>query len=290
MRFVSVKLQQLKKFSALPFSAKLLVLRRKLGLANYLPLLIRLPDVGWWIAKPGTQTLNDWIWHYEVGERKFLAQFVRPGWVVLDIGAHYGLYSLLMSKKVAPTGIVIAFEPSPRERRWLLLHLRLNRCRNVCVEPLALGDREGEAEFFLYAITSRNSLRPQPWTLSQRIKVPMITLDAYLERQGIDCVDFVKMDTEGAELSILKGAQRLLSQNPRPILMCELNDSVTSAWGYPAKAIYEFLAEQGFHWFGITPQGILSFCPVKDEFNENLVAVPEERLSKVEVFLNKTEI
>lgn len=279
------KYAKLKQFLALPFSAKLLVLRRKLGLADRLPLLVRLPDIGWWIARPGTQTLNNWIWHYEAGERRLLSQLIQSGWIALDIGAHYGLYTLLIARKVSPDGLVIAFEPSPRELKQLLMHLWINRCHNVQVEAFALGDTEGEAEFFLYDITSRNSLRPQPWTLSQRIKVPVITLDTFLELQGIKRVDFIKMDTEGAELSILQGMQRLLERRPRPIIVSELSDSVTEAWGYPAKAIYEFLAERGFHWFSINLQGTLFPCPVKSEFKENLVAVPKERLPEIQAFI-----
>jgi FkbM family methyltransferase len=63
-------------------------------------------------------------------------RFLKPNMTVLDIGTHHGFYSLLASYKVGATGQVIAFEPSPRERRRLLWHLRLNRKKNVLVELL----------------------------------------------------------------------------------------------------------------------------------------------------------
>ena len=82
--------------------------------------------------------------------------------IVLDIGAHHGFYTLLASRKVGKKGKVIAFEPSPRKRRKLIWHCRLNRTDNVWIESCALGSFDGEAELFLVKgkETGCNSLRP----------------------------------------------------------------------------------------------------------------------------------
>jgi FkbM family methyltransferase len=81
---------------------------------------------------------------------------------VLDVGAHNGFYTLLASKRVGPTGQVIAFEPSPRERQRLLSNLWINGCSNVIVEPVALADEDSVATLFVVsgAETGCNSLRP----------------------------------------------------------------------------------------------------------------------------------
>jgi FkbM family methyltransferase len=284
------------KFLSLPLSAQLLVLRRKLGLQRF-PLIIRLPDAGYWLARPEFgRGLNDRIWHYEIGERRFLCRYLRPGMTVLDIGAHVGLYTLLAARKVTPNGCVIAFEPSPRERRFLHLHLRLNRCHHVKVEPFALADQEGEMTLFVYrgafsncGNTMLNSLRQQSWALPcEAISVPVTTLDAYLTRHGIRKVDFVKMDTEGAELSILAGAKRLLTTPPRPLFMVELNDSVTQPWGYPSSAILDTLLAMDFHAFTATEDGFLVPAPLLERYELlNLIAVPNERLDEVNPFVAK---
>ncbi|MFA0761035.1 MAG: hypothetical protein HZLCBSQH_001139 [Candidatus Fervidibacterota bacterium] len=276
----------LRRFLSLPLSAQLLVLRRKLGL-QWFPMLIRLPDAGWWLAHPEFgRGLNDRIWHYEIGERRFLCRYLRPGMTVLDIGAHVGLYTLLAARKVAPNGRVIAFEPSPRERRFLRLHLRLNRCCYVKAEPFALADQEGAMPLFVYrgafrdcGNTMLNSLRQQSWALPcKAISVPVTTLDAYLTRHE----SFVKMDTEGAELSILAGAKRLLTTPPRPLLMVELNDAVTQPWGYPARAILDTLLAMDFHAFTATEDGFLVPAPLLERYELlNLIAVPNERLDEV---------
>ena len=99
---------------------------------------------------------------FEPTERSFVEHLLRPGMTVLDIGAHHGFYTLLASKCVGPTGSVIAFEPSPRERKALRLNVRLNRCKNVSIQGLALGDEETQADLFLVEgrQTGCNSLRP----------------------------------------------------------------------------------------------------------------------------------
>jgi hypothetical protein len=68
---------------------------------------------------------------------------------VLDLGAHHGVYTLLACKRVGASGMVIAFEPSRRERERLRRHLRVNRCSNARIAPYALSERAGEADLFL---------------------------------------------------------------------------------------------------------------------------------------------
>lgn len=228
---------------------------------------------------------------FEQGEQNFLLQFLKSGMTVLDIGAHHGLYTLLASNRVGPHGRVFAFEPSPRELRRLRWNLLLNRCRNVSVVPFALGCSEGTAEFFvcLGQETGCNSLRPpvvnEPVS---KVEVMTTTLDHYLERVGIDKVDFVKMDVEGAELDVLKGASRLLN-NSKPLILCELADVRTEPWGYSSVEIYDLLKSCGYAWFSITPEGKLRPCARKEHFHENLIAVPEEKRKSVAAFIEEPE-
>src|SRR5437660_10883742 len=99
---------------------------------------------------------------FEDAEKRFVQKFLQPGMTVLDVGAHHGLYTLLAAKRVGWRGRVIAFEPSSRERRRLLRHLRINGCWSVTVEACALGAEPGETELFV--VEGRqdwcNSLRP----------------------------------------------------------------------------------------------------------------------------------
>jgi FkbM family methyltransferase len=222
---------------------------------------------------------------FEVAEQEFVRRFLRPGMTVLDVGAHNGLYSVQASKAIGKSGRVIAFEPSPRERGRLKWNLRVNFCGNVRIEPCAVGSREGTAELFvtLNDSTGCNSLRPphEEAGPTRPLTVPLTTLDAYLARNGVGRVDFVKLDIEGGELEVLKGAEALFSRRPRPVVMAEIATKRTQQWGYRSVEICTFLAERGYGWFSIGPGGDLSPCPPQDCYDDNLVAVPEEGSDRV---------
>jgi len=123
------------------------------------------------------------------------------------------------------------------------------------------------------------------------VRVPIMRLDEYLRRKGIERVDFIKMDVEGAELEVLRGAAFLLSRKPRPVWMVEVQDIRTEAFGYSAKDIVEFLRQRDFHWFKITAQGTLLPLTDPSELHDwpvyNFVAVPVERLMEIQEFVKE---
>src|SRR6202166_2263762 len=82
-----------------------------------IPRLTRLPFGTWWVMRNDNVGKPLLSGNFEKAEMAFVERFLRPGMIVLDLGAHHGLYSLLASKIVGAEGRVFAFEPSPRERR-----------------------------------------------------------------------------------------------------------------------------------------------------------------------------
>jgi FkbM family methyltransferase len=251
-------------------------------LIPFVPLYIRLPYGGWWIAINDVCSDEIFVGIFEVPERRFVERFLKDGMIVLDIGAHHGFYTILASKKAGPSGRVIAFEPSPRERQRLLMHLKFNQCNNVKVEPFALSSQNGEAAFYIVdgRDTGCNSLCPPAVSEPTKvISVNIITLDNYLEKEMIHHIDFVKIDAEGAELEVLKGSKRFINQRPRPVILCEVDDHRTRAWGYSASMIIEILESYGFRWFGIGKEGQL--LPIEKRNSYNLVALPEEFVDSI---------
>ena len=276
------------RFFQRPFSEKSRSLYFHWGrLFPSLPLPVRLPFGSWWLAR------NDYLGRtilegqFEGAEVAFVSRFLRPGMTVLDVGAHHGFYTLLLSKLVGPEGRVFAFEPSPRERRALLRHVKINRCRNVSVEGLALGSEEGNASLFVVqgGQTGCNSLRtpardvPGEFT---SIPVHIVRLDDWLDAQKIERVDFIKMDVEGGELEVLRGAENLLERRPRLLILAELQDVRAEAWGQRAKDVAAFLQSFGFRWFKPMVGGNLANVPEdRDEYDDNFVAVPAERMGEI---------
>lgn len=266
-------------------------LREKVSLLDQLlreaisriPKLVRLPFGALFLSRRDALGFN--LQRFETRELAFAERFLQPGMTVLDIGANQGLYTLVASQRVGPRGRVFAFEPSPRERRALRLNVIINLCRNVTIEDSAVGDNDGNSQLYLVegSETGCNSLKPPVLVsgTSRPVRVPVTRLDHWLRKQNIELVDFIKLDVEGAELSVLKGAAEFLNRVPRPVILAEVANIRTAPWGYAAKEIVNALERIGFIWFEVLASGSLSPVSQIDEREVNLVAVPNERLDQV---------
>jgi len=246
----------------------------------------RLEPGFWWLA--WEDVIRDSVLDgtFEAGERKFVQRFLQPGMTVLDIGAYYGLYTLTASICVGVNGQVIAFEPSPFQRKRLRWHLRINRCRNVLVENVALGKEESEQTLFSVPGESAgySGLRsPEVGANVEPISVQVKALDKYLHMSQIHTVDLIKIDVEGGELDVFRGAAELLGERSRPLILCELEDVRTAAWGHRARDTAAFVEGFGYRWFRTTQDGSLALWDGGTACDErNFVAVPPERMTQVE--------
>jgi len=219
-------------------------------------------------------------WGDDIGDLRFLWAHLQPSMTFLDVGAYHGLYSIVAAKKMGRSGRVVAFEPSSRERDRLRLHLRYNRIESVTLEPYAMAAQEGQASLAVVVdgYSTMNSLRPPVDHAAKQVVVNTISLDAYLFQKHIDKVDFLKIDTEGGEVEAFRGAHALLSQT-RPLIICEVLDQVTRAWGYPATEIMSLLRTFDYEWYDILLDGsVLPHSPQKDYWEgRNYLAVPREK-------------
>lgn len=213
----------------------------------------------WWIAE--SDAVSDMLFEgtFETAERALVRDLLRPGMTVLDVGAHAGLYTMTAARLVAPGGRVIAFEPSARERARLERHLRLNRMREVTIEPLAVGAVEGEVDLFVVdgKQTGSNSLRPPPGESVRAARVPICRLDAYVTRHRLGRIDFVKVDVEGGERDVLRGAAALFGRD-RPVLMCEIEPARIAPWNYDPREIFDLVSAWNYVWSPISPGNYLA--------------------------------
>ena len=252
-----------------------------------MPIPLRLPFGAWWLAEESAMDHELMYHQFEATETQFVQRLVRAGMTALDVGAHHGLYTLLLSKQVGRNGRVIAFEPSPRECQRLERHLWFNRRSNVHLERSAVGSEPGEADFFLVEGFQDwcNSLRPPALpdpTSTVRVRVRRI--DDVLAERHVSKVDFIKLDVEGGELAALHGAMRLLHGESRPAILAEVQDVRTLPWGYRAREIIQFLIRMDYRWFAIAARGtLLPISCDQESYDANLVALPVERTEK---FLN----
>ncbi len=160
---------------------------------------------------------------FEVRETHFVRTTLQPGQVFVDVGANAGYYTLLASRLVGNTGLVVAFEPSPRIRAQLERNVHLNGLENVSIRSQAIAREQGQARFFESA-DPRNSgiasLRPGEGREAKPLTVETTTLDAVAAGLGRR-IDLLKIDVEGAELDVIAGGERTLSAPDAPTIVFE---------------------------------------------------------------------
>jgi FkbM family methyltransferase len=197
-----------------------------------------------------------WTGTYEHEFVQSLAKAVRPGDVCFDVGGWRGFCAGVMAQ--AGAARVVVFEPLPANCERIRRMIELNPSRpGLLLEPSAVGEQNGTASFQLMSETSMGKLENSPFQTQdvggQQISVNVVSLDAYCAAAGIDRVDVIKLDVEGAELAALHGAVRLLT-NSRPRLFIEAHSRSLAA------GVTEFLTNRDYEVSVLTtgrpPDGI----------------------------------
>jgi FkbM family methyltransferase len=163
-----------------------------------------------WIS--GSYNHSCWLGVYEHKKRLVFEKTIRRNSILFDIGAHVGYYTLLSSLLVGEGGKVYSFEPLSRNLKFLHAHLRLNGIQNVEVIEAAVGDQDGVSLFKEGDTSAKGSLRPDG-----TIGVKTLSLDSCIAKGSLPSPDFMKIDVEGGEMDVLRGARRCLS-DARPTI------------------------------------------------------------------------
>ena len=179
---------------------------------------------------------------------KFFLDRVRPGDTVLDIGGHHGQYAVLFASLTSPQGRVVTFEPDVAARKILVHNLRLNAfTERVKVEDIALSDSDGTHSFFSRGGDSMSSLARSGLgdnaaanDVTEHI-VTTMRLDDYLARSGVGLPQWIKLDTEGAEINILRGAREVLKSGA--VIVCELHPYVWKEFGTTFEELLQIVQE-----------------------------------------------
>jgi FkbM family methyltransferase len=158
----------------------------------------------------------------EPGLLSAFQRVVKPGMVVLDIGANIGVFTLHAARLVGLHGKVYSFEPAPRVFKILKENVQVNGFLETGViefRQVAAWDRAGIAQMTVYeADSGRSTLFPSDGQ-GREIEVTTATLDEALSAQ--QRVDVVKIDAEGAEPRILRGMRRIIERNPEIVIFIE---------------------------------------------------------------------
>lgn len=195
-----------------------------------------------------------------------IEQLVQPGMVVLDIGAHIGYYSRIFGQLVGNGGRVLAFEPHPHT--FATLRRNTRRQMHVQLHQVAASDTRQETQLYDYLLMSASGSlhydetlatlqrqqaseyavapRMQPNFTAKTYTVQAVVLDDFLEALGIQAVDFIKMDIEGAELNALYGMQKIIQQSKNLYLIMEFNPKALQAFGHDPQQVIPTVLALGF--------------------------------------------
>jgi FkbM family methyltransferase len=185
---------------------------------------------------------------YEPRVLEYVHRQLKPGAIVLDIGAHIGLTSILAARWCSPGGHVYAFEPTQKTRSVLEQHLSLNRVsETVTVVPLAVSDQCGTATFYSSddnpeATLSTSHSRLPSNAAGQTVEVT--TVDAFCDSRKLNPT-LIKIDIEGFELHALRGARQTLSRC-NPSLIIEFHPMNWPEIGFTKQSAMEEVAALGY--------------------------------------------
>jgi len=169
--------------------------------------------------------------HDEPAVLQVMQNLIKPGHCAVDVGAHIGTESLMLSQLVGANGHVVSIEPDPNNFKSLAANVRLNAASNVQLMQAAISDNSGQLQFVQgigvlgHLVDNSNDPTIDPASL---ITIQVHTLDELFASKQ-PAVNFVKIDVEGFEVSVLSGASQLLCEQ-QPTIMLELH-SYRSARG-----------------------------------------------------------
>jgi FkbM family methyltransferase len=204
-------------------------------------------------------------------EARFVSALLSPGETVIDIGANLGVYALAMARRVGPKGRVFAYEPASETRALLEKSRGLNRFDNLEIVGAALSEAPGEARLSFGWSSELNTLGAEGAGETVRVT----TLDAEQEARAFPPVDFIKMDAEGEESRILKGAQAFFTAHS-PLVMFEIKSAIVAD-----EAIANAFKADGFRLYRLL-HGAPLLVPVEegeaiDQNELNLFAAKPDR-------------
>jgi len=188
---------------------------------------------------------------HEYPLQKTLALFLKEGSVFYDLGANFGMFTLVGGKLVGSKGRVFCFEPHPTIAEVLLQNIKINELNNVHLIQKAASEKSGIASFIPqnntmgHLVSSINELPTQYKHASSSFQVPTVSLDDFIQNNPQP--DVIKIDVEGAEINVLMGAQKLFTSKRQPVILIELHSQSVIGKAHELLSSYGYMFYDPWH-------------------------------------------
>lgn len=228
--------------------------------------------------------------YYEHETSLFFLKVLRPGDRVIDVGANGGYFSMLAAFRVGPSGCVVACEPTPHNAAQVRANAGANGYGWVRLEEIAVTEAPGTVVFRHNGATDSNgAIAVAPASTdgpaAGRFTATADSLDRLAERHGLERVRLLKVDTEGHETAVFRGAERLLRDGRIDFVVAELNLPGLAANGSSQAALRARLLEHGYHAFlldhdGGLPRLVPPGTAVRQDYTCNILFCRPESLAE----------
>lgn len=177
---------------------------------------------------------------YEFGCLYLIKMLLEKNYTFADIGANIGLMTIFASKTLENSGKVLSFEANPSTVKILEKNVEINKCTNVNIKPYALGSSTNKLKIYPNWNINRGgaSLINYDKDSSAGVEVDVLKLDDVIEKNST--IDLIKIDVEGWEIEVLRGAEKILSEKNAPALIIEYVKFQESS-SYKAADVYNYL-------------------------------------------------
>jgi FkbM family methyltransferase len=200
-------------------------------------------------VKIPTRFINYFPSNYEADNFSFLSEHCIKGGVVLDIGAHIGLFSVIASEIAGNSGKIFAFEPSPSTTSFLKKTIAINK-KEILIFPVqqAMSNETGKLTFFVSdnKVDNSNSLVSyEDGRKLSGIEVDVNTIDNFAAAKKLSAVNFIKIDVEGAEYDTLRGGTNVFTTK-RPACILAIHPTPIKVKGDKLEDIYDYIQKLNY--------------------------------------------
>ena len=188
---------------------------------------------------------------YEKLEAKIMEEKIKVGNITVDVGANIGLHTLNMARIVGNTGRVFAFEPDPSNFEILEKNVKINNYQNIILEQKAVGDKHGRTTLYQSDNPGNHRLFPQTKQAKGEVEVELTSLDKYfIDSNLAEKINFIKIDVEGLEFSVLNGMKNILKNNKKIKILFEFMPDIMEV-GFAPIEVLNLLTSIGFKLYCI---------------------------------------